>query len=143
MEIKFPEKYARDVALEIEKRNWPHLIVKESPKYRHYKRLTTRYDAKWILDLHSNDAHYLMPKKTEYLAMLFCGTGKKQQWPKSFYILQNWKVKQFPNQNVDIDLAGRNRPKNLIGVELFSQNKYSDSIEFLKNLTQYLYLSSI
>jgi len=142
-ELKYSEKYSRNVALEINKLHWPHVIIKESSKYRHYERLTTRYDAKWILDLHSNDAHYNMPKKTEYLAALFCGTGPKWHMTKSFYMLNEWKKKQFPHRNVDVDMEYRCRPINLIGVELFSQNKYSDSIKFLKNLTQHLYLSSI
>lgn len=130
------------MALQIKKQNWPHVYVKESPKYRHYKNLSERYDAKWILDLHSNDAFYNKQKKSEYLSMLFCGTGPTWKWPKSFYMLQEWKNKEFPRHGIDVDIASR-RPENFIGVEIFSQNSYASSIKFLKRLTEFLYVKSL
>lgn len=145
-EIRPSEKYARSIGLEIEKQNWPNVIVKESKRYRHYKRLTDQYDAKWIIDLHSNDGFKKLPKKGQFLSRFYCGhnwkLGESFFETKSFQMLMSWKLDVEKNiyqqQGIDIDVAPR-RPPNLIGVELYTYNSRSKNIEFLKSFVNYLH----
>lgn len=155
--IKHPEKYARNIGLELEKLNLPNTVVKESPKYRNYRKLTERYDAKWVLDLHSNDARVKHPKSytelkkkgkvvkaPKHLSMFFLGgelSHDERIYPDSFYMLAKWFRKEYPKDLFDIDMMSRKNPANVIGVELFDHIPKSKSIEFVKKLVKFLYLT--
>ncbi|MBI2938354.1 MAG: hypothetical protein HYY22_09115 [Thaumarchaeota archaeon] len=74
------EVYARDVALEIAKNPPEGVIVRESPRKRSFGRLTTQYNAAWILDLHSDP--YQTPAAPEdlkhpYLPLVLIEYGEK------------------------------------------------------------------
>lgn len=141
--MKRPEKYARDVAYELAKLNLKNTIVKESPRNRHYAGLAERYNAKWILDLHSNDAvtdKYGSKKSLPYLGMLSCGDrGSEDLWPPLVYKLIDWKKKEYPDVPIDIDGSVGNIPQYVISVELLIHNKKSDSVKFSKKLIEFLY----
>lgn len=155
--IKHSEKYARNIGQELEKLNLPHAVVKESPKYRNYKKLTERYDSKWVLDLHSNDAKIKYPKwykelkrmgklvkGPKYLSMLFFGgelPHTEEIYPDYVHTVAKWLKKKYPKEYFDFDMATRKRPENYIGVELFHHNPKSKSVEFVKNLIEFLYLN--
>lgn len=138
-----PEKYARDVAHELEKLNLNNTTVKESPRYRNYSKLSDRYDAKWILDLHSNDSvtNELGSKRSlPYLGMLSCGNRNSEDFcPPLVYKLIDWKKKEYANVPIDIDGSIGNMPQYVISVELLIHNKKSESVKLTKKLIEFLY----
>ena len=154
--IKHPEKYAHNIGLELERLDLPNTVVKESPKYRNYNKLMERYNAKWILDLHSNDGRTKdtklykelekmdrLVKGPKYLSMLFLGgelSHTKKIYPNSFHMLSKWIKKEYPKDSFDMDMTTRKKPVNYIGIELFSHNPKSKSVEFVKKLVEFLYL---
>lgn len=141
--MKRPETYARDVAHEIEKLNLKNTIVKESPRNRHYAGLAERYSAKWILDLHSNDAvtdEHGSKRSLPYLGMLSCGNrGSEDFFPPLAYKIRDWRKKEYPNDVIDIDGSVGNIPQYVISTELLIHNKKSESIKLVQKLVEFLY----
>lgn len=140
----------------MEKLNLPNAVVKKSPKYRNYNKLTERYNAKWILDLHSNDAKTKdsrlykelkkmgrLAKSPKYLSMLFLGgelPHTDKIFPDSWHMITKWLRKDYPKENFDVDMAFRRKPSHYIGVELYPHNPKSKSVEFVKKFIEFLYL---
>lgn len=127
----------------------PNTTVIESPKKRYYKRLTEKYEAKWILDLHNEMGSY-DPQMRYHLATLFPSSRYKPEVDEERITkLRNW-VRQtydksprgtYPINVIDADpLLGK--PSNIIGVELYPHNSFRKSLEFLEKFTKFLYVSN-
>lgn len=133
------EQYARDIGQELEKQDLIGVVVKESPKKRRFKRLRNKYNADWIVDLHSIAREYDPDLDRRLLAMIFCHSDPEiSDYFKRFvneYPKLNQTV-QFPVPVYD-DIESRYMRK-YVGVELFDWIPKEKSIDFVKKLSQYL-----
>lgn len=132
------EEYARKVGKQLGKIDLPDTIVMESPKKRHLKHLMERHNARWILDLH-NDVYPYDPEIKHLLATLYFQSNlKKTAIDKTRQWIRNNYTNRQGVYPISIVNTFSRRPKNFIGVELYSHNHLARSVEFVKKFIDFL-----
>lgn len=143
------EKYASIVGTKLGKLEIPYLTVIESPKKRDYRRLTERYDAKWIVDLH-NDTHPYDSDIKHLLAMLYLSaTHKPKIDEERKQTIRRWIRKNYSPNNMGVypvSIVNKillDKPQHFTAVELYPHNSLTKSLEFVNKFTKFLYTAPV
>jgi hypothetical protein len=153
------ETYARNVALAVDKENLEGVIVMESPQRRPCAKLLRKYNASWMVDLHSDDPseydflrglHGYMLEKPYPLAAISYGGDVWDPEARMCMPIRN-RVGVFLNEfqkekygtESAVYLSCAYPPRRLhernLTIGLLFFRPLDQSVEFVESLAQYLY----
>lgn len=115
--------------MELEKRNIPNVVVKESPRNRYFDRLLETYKSKWVVDLHDPARGYDPSNFSDKNLALLASTKGFDTDLRTYFRDYGYNIGTYGSRGV--------HPR-LLAVELSPWFPKHVTIDFLSSLFQFL-----